>query len=178
MAINRRFRRPFVRRPRMRTKWTAQVDSAFVVNASSTRTTTIVSPADYGSNTNMSPSGVTLVRFIAKMFFHFNGSGAGLESLFTLGIMVRDVDDTVTHQPDLVQDLIDERYLWTDVGMFQNANTANVTQLPGLHYEADIRQKVKLRDMAVDVVITNSTSSTTGLRGHCVYRALLAGDLD
>jgi len=125
---------------------------------------------DYAGNTNVSRTGVTVLRLVGNIsLLHTDAVAATV----WMGFFCANTDEGTTQQdPSNVQHLIDEDVLWTHVHRFgTDTGTNREIEIP-----FDIRVKRKLTEDEI-----RFQASTTGGSGVVtatfVCRALLAGDI-
>lgn len=176
----RRFmrRRPFIARPgKPNFHWVRDIVSIGVTNANVTATTVLLSPTDYRDNLAVSPTGITLVRTIVSLSINPAGNPAAAGSLrvsFGVSIADQDVAAYSIDQPSLT----DERWLgfsqynWR----WQGAASAN-SVVDGHNWLLDTKQKVKLQDDSVRLLLFNDAGSATSVQGQVIYSLLLRGDI-
>jgi len=135
----------------------------------------LVVVADYASNSNASPSGITMARMRGELVFAMSAGAADAASLGYWGIAKIETDVPTSYDPGNASDLVDER--WLDTGTYYlQKNTAGGYVVPPPR-TIDIRQKVRLRDDAVSLFVHCNTISTVAIRFNLIVRALLLGDI-
>lgn len=189
MGRFRRFaRRPKVKRP---TKWTSVVIDTLSTTGNDTvpAEASIVVAADYGSNTALSPSGVSCIRVVGTiqpiytMGSAFTAASTRIWSA-AWGIAHIDSDEASTgFDPHTAQNLIDERWLLTGmIGTSVRTETVEgIVQLYAPPIPVDIRQRVRLRDSGISIFVSQTgvaSSAAAQISWECTFRALLQGDMD
>jgi len=174
-------RRMFNRRaprgaPRPR-HWTAATASGGIgVGAISEEV--LLSRNDYNSTggADVSPSGVTMARCVGE-FVIVPGASAGIY-VVNFGICHIEDDETVVaggaYDPSNNTQLITERWLWLGTCRWR-CDTAVGYPEPQ-RWPFDIKQKVRLRDSGLSLVIINSAGSAATITMAYVSRTLLIGD--
>lgn len=175
----RRFRRPFARRPRRPTKWAASQDIITNQAGGTLVELVLLTEGDYSENTNLSPSGVTMVRMVGGLHLHRNTVAASTTFSVRAAIIAGDSDENGAFggnfDPDVVATLIDERVLWIDEKEDQLVLAAPTNAwVDGWNVKFDIRQKVKLHNTTVSMFLNIRTGSTS-VSGNVWTRSLVMG---
>lgn len=179
MAMRRRFgRRPGRGRDPRPIHWAGTTGTTNVAGNSITEEPLIVR-LDYsslGTTARVSPSGVTCKRLVGNVAMCTNGLSVGTVTAF-MGIAHIDEDETVTlggnFDPSLNAQLTQERWLWNRVALWQ-VMTA-VGENKGMSFDIDIKQKVRLRDSGISLIIMTGVASP-GISLRYSFRCLLVGD--
>lgn len=162
--------------------WTAQLMVPTDLVVGNQLTTDLVTPADYASNTLLSPSGVTLVRLVGSIVGAPLPQQGNANSTLWAAIVAADEEDT-TFVPNSAQSLIDDRVLWSGVIATGRkvAASADVlihpaTQWNAWRVEIDIKQRVRMQDTAIRLELVNEGGGNFTFQVAGMFRALLVGD--
>lgn len=169
----RRFSRRFAASARRPKHWHREWWQS-ALTSSTNNAVEVLSNSDYQGNTALSPSGVTLVRSILDFTIVPDEQATAQMDLWTWMLYVNDQDATALN-PTTSQNLIDERILACGtVGSKLPTTALFGGQLMGYHVHVDTKQKVRLQDDRVLLIVRSEGDSSGQLIG--TLSLLLVGD--
>lgn len=172
MAMNRRFRRP--PRKQRHYHWHREIPGSTSTAANTTSTTNLLIPADWMSNGELSPSGVTL--YSIRWNFSIGCASAPSAGLtrWTWGIYAVDEDSSPV-TPSAQDDLIDERWLAFGSGGYTQVGTTPMV-MNWERYDGFTKVRVKLVDQNINLAVFNHASSASAIAFNGIISLLIAGD--
>jgi len=181
MTLRNRFTRRMFRFPRGQRKplhWTGTT-SSLTLGANTLSEQPLLVTDDYSDSIEMSPSGITHVRTVGNVCIAPDAT-SGLYFI-TLGIAHVDEDDTPTsgglQDPSQATQLVAERWLWLKVWTIRVHGTGAGSGEGNFHnFDIDIRQKVKLRDSGISLIVKNAVTSAGAVTIAYMSRTLVSGD--
>jgi len=177
--MRRRFaRRSFTKKGPSLKHWTAATGSN-VLGAGLLAENTFLVKLDYASAAapTLSPSGVTMLRCVGNVVI--NPSVNTGRFIVAMGIVHIDDDEVPAaggaFDPSLIAQLATERWLWLKVWSAKVFVTTD-NMGPSNHFDFDIKQKVRLRDSGISLIVMNLAGSPGNVEYAFMSRTLIIGD--
>jgi len=181
MTLRNRFTRGmfrFRRGPRKPLHWTGTTSTVLVAANTLTEQPLLVT-GDYSDSTQMSPRGVTMVRCVGNICMAPDATSGLYHAQF--GIAHVDEDDTPLSggllDPSQATQLVAERWLWLKTIVIRVHGTGAGSGEGNFHnFEFDIRQRCRLDDSGISLIVKNPTASAGSWQISYMARTLVSGD--
>lgn len=164
-----------VHRKRPNYHWTATITNAQATVPGGITEFPLLVASDYGSNTQLSSSGCTMVRCVGQMSL-YSGSGAvaGIYRWFA-GVVTID-DDEPAFDISSLTNLVREPILATNLGGWTIEGATPVYNMIHEVWRWDITRKVRLKDNGISLMLKNSSASPGNITINMISRTLVKGD--
>jgi len=159
--------------------WVGTYDADVSIAAGVLTERIVLASGDFSENTAVSRQGVTVCRCVGFILCRQTTPPTVGVMQANFGLAMVDEDETPTagaaFDPTVSVQLTDERWLWQSALVWQFATAVGAVAHRIVHF--DVKQRVRLRDSGISMIVKNKASSVDNFNFDISCRVLLKGDI-